>query len=262
LVLRDVSVEVAAGALVKVRGVNGSGKSTLLRLLAGATVPTRGRRVAARSIAVGYSPERLAPPPPFSAAGYLQHHARLRGCTPAEGDRRVLALAQRLALTSLLPERLGALSKGSLQKVVLTQALLGTPNILVLDEPFSGLDLDAQQALVELLGERVAAGSAVVISDHRDFDAPPVADITWQLADGTVHQQGLPAPGSRLDGAADLPGVLESRRDGGQLRLLVEPAASDRVLAMLLEHGWHVQSVTADAEADSVSIEARRMDSG
>ena len=63
LVLRDVSVEVAAGALVKVRGVNGSGKSTLLRLLAGATVPTRGRRVAARSIAVGYSPERLAPPP-------------------------------------------------------------------------------------------------------------------------------------------------------------------------------------------------------
>src|SRR5579872_7518562 len=69
-VLREVATHITPGTLVKVRGPNGSGKSTLLRLLAGATVPSRGRRLTARSVTVGYAPERLAPPPPFSAAEY------------------------------------------------------------------------------------------------------------------------------------------------------------------------------------------------
>src|SRR5579862_7351077 len=85
-ILRDVEVTVARGTLIDVRGANGSGKSTLLRLLAGATVPTRGRRFAAPGITVGYTPERLAPAPPFSAAAFLRHHARLRGLGRDEGD--------------------------------------------------------------------------------------------------------------------------------------------------------------------------------
>jgi ABC-type uncharacterized transport system ATPase subunit len=65
-------------------------------------------------------------------------------------------------------ERLGELSKGSLHKVVLAQALLGAPDLVVLDEPFSGLDAGAQRALHELMRERVAGGAAVVFSDHRE----------------------------------------------------------------------------------------------
>jgi ABC-type multidrug transport system ATPase subunit len=255
-VLREVSVEVAPGTLVKVRGVNGSGKSTLLRLLGGATGPSRGRRVAARALTVGYAPERLAPPPPFSAAAFLVHHARLRGCTRADGKRHVQTLAARLALTSLLPERLDALSKGSLQKVVLVQALLGEPALVVLDEPFGGLDLDAQQAMIELLGERKRAGSAVVLSDHLAIDARPAADLTWHLADGGLRAQAAPRPGINLDVVAGLSGVLESHGDEGALTLLVERAASDSALARLLDQGWHVHAVRTDGAA--VAIEARR----
>jgi RecA/RadA recombinase len=124
-VLRDVDVAVASGRIVEVRGSNGSGKSTLLRLLAGATVPSRGERVAAGGVTVGYGPERLAPPPPFSVSAYLRRHAGLRGLDRAEGERRTGALVERLGLGALMAERLDALSKGSLQKVVLVQALLG-----------------------------------------------------------------------------------------------------------------------------------------
>src|SRR3954470_4812346 len=82
-VLRDVDVEVQPGAVVEVRGVNGAGKSTLLRLLAGASLPSRGRRECAPGLAVGYAPERLAPPP-FTAAEYLRLHLRIRA-TPGYG---------------------------------------------------------------------------------------------------------------------------------------------------------------------------------
>jgi ABC-type Na+ transport system ATPase subunit NatA len=195
LVLRDVSVEVAAGALVKVRGVNGSGKSTLLRLLAGATVPTRGRRVAARSIAVGYSPERLAPPPPFSAAGYLQHHARLRGCTPAEGERRVLALAQRLALTSLLPERLGALSKGSLPKVVLIQLLTRIdPSFVLRRLTLAGLPAAAASA------QKVRAAISTAVKVRERLNGSSVG-CDW----GLVQRTPLGAEPSRCPALGSTP---------------------------------------------------------
>ena len=76
-VLREVSVALEPGALVEVRGRNGSGKSTLLALLAGATLPTRGTRVLAPRARVGYTPERLVPPPPFAADPTC---ASTRGC--------------------------------------------------------------------------------------------------------------------------------------------------------------------------------------
>ena len=251
-VLRNVAAHVTPGTVVKVRGPNGSGKSTLLRLLAGATLPSRGRRVAAGSVTVGYAPERLAPPPPFSAAEYLRHHSRLRGHARAEGERTVARLADRLALTQLLPERLDALSRGSLQKVVLVQALLGAPDLLVLDEPFNGLDLDAQRALILILGERRAAGSAVVLSDHGALDAPPIGDVTWQMRDGAVH------PHARGRSS----GVLERHGDEKHTRLLVARGESDRILVSLVHDGWHIEGVSTAPGDDAVHVEARRPAAG
>jgi len=241
-VLTDVSVRVAAGALTEVRGANGSGKSTLLRLLAGISVPTRGRRDAAPHIGVGYAPERLAPPPPFSADAFLRHHVRLRGLEAQPGMRAAHELAERLAVAGLLAERLSTLSKGSLQKVVLIQSLLGEPRLILLDEPFSGLDAEARGELAQMLGERVSGGAAVVFSDHRS--APQAtADVIWHVAQGGVEER------RNGDGSAE-------RRS-----LRVGVRASDGELARLLADGWHIVSVAADGGAE-VRIEARRAGPG
>ena len=251
-ILQDVSVAVPAGALIELRGANGSGKSTLLRLLAGATVPTRGRRQVAHRGGVGYAPERLTPPPPFSADDYLHHHARLRRLPQHEGREEMLELSERLALRGLLAERLGALSKGSLQKVVLVQALLGAPALLVLDEPFSGLDVEARGALGALLRERVRAGAAVVFSDHRAGGSQLAADQRWLVAQAAVHTQA--SSSLPLDVAA-LAGVLDARRDGPSLSLRVAAESSDAALTALLERGWHIETVSPASGA--VDIEAR-----
>jgi len=248
-ILTDISVSVRQGALIEIRGANGSGKSTLLRLLAGATVPTRGRRLAPRNARVGYAPERLASPPPFSAEDYLRHHWRLRGLPELAGREAVAALSERLAVRGLLAERLGALSKGSLQKIVLIQALLGDPTLLILDEPFSGLDIEARAALGALIRERVSTGAAVVFSDHRAGGSQLAADVRWLVAQAAVHTQ---SSGSLPLDAAALPGVLDARREGPLLRLRVAAESSDAALSALLERGWHIDHVLAAPEGTHI----------
>jgi ABC-type multidrug transport system ATPase subunit len=247
-VLRNIDARVAAGTLLKVRGPNGSGKSTLLRLLAGATVPTRGRRLEARTIAVGYAPERLSAPPPFSAAEYLRQQRRLRPRARADGERTIAELADRLALTSLLGERLDALSRGSLQKVVLIQALLGAPDVLILDEPFNGLDLEAQDAVAAILAERRSAGSAVVWSDHRALDASPVADVVWHVGGAQVH----------VHAATTAEAVLERDDADSRVSLVVVAGESDQTLVALVEEGWHIESVSSTLAGGAVRVEAHR----
>jgi ABC-type multidrug transport system ATPase subunit len=180
-VLRDLDLTLAPGQVVELRGVNGSGKSTLLRLLAGASMPSRGTREAAPGLTAGYGPERPAPPP-FRAGDWLRHHTRLR----AASEDDAAELAARLGCAELLGERMAALSKGSLQKIVLVQAFLGGPGLLVLDEPFDGLDAEARQALSRLVAERAAAGAAVVFSDHRRAQPRPRVDAEWTVAGGGV----------------------------------------------------------------------------
>ena len=219
-VLRDVDLDLQAGAVAEVRGVNGAGKSTLLRLLAGASLPTRGRRETAPGIAVGYAPERLAAPP-FTADEYLRHHARIRRTPERDTD----AVVERLEFASLLGERMGALSKGSLQKVVLTQALAGAPRLLVLDEPFSGLDADAREALAEIVRERARDGAAVVYSDHSEAgQTRPQADLTW-LVDG-----------GRVEAGHALP-------RGSAVVFELDASESDRALASAIARGAHVRRV-------------------
>jgi ABC-type multidrug transport system ATPase subunit len=237
-VLDGLDAELPVGSVTALTGRNGAGKSTLLRVAAGAIVPTRGRRDLAGGARIGYAPEGFAPAPPFTAIDYLRHHGRLRRIARADGDVQVAGLARRFGFESLLGERLGALSKGSLQKVVLVQALLGEPAALVLDEPFSGLDTQAGETLCELVAEHAGRGACVLFSDHRDRGARPAVDRSWLLEDGRL----APAPAD----AHAVTTVLE-----------VAAGESDRRLAALLADGWHVEHVAATGHG-TVEIRAVR----
>jgi ABC-type multidrug transport system ATPase subunit len=145
-VLRDVSQSLPPGRIIEVTGHNGAGKSTLLRLLAGVLRPVRGD-VEARPARVGYAPERFPAEQPFTARGYLSHMARTRG-TPVTS---IATWADRLRFAGSLDEPLTRLSKGNAHKVGLAQAVLGDPGLLVLDEPFAGLDAETRAELPAML---------------------------------------------------------------------------------------------------------------
>jgi ABC-type Mn2+/Zn2+ transport system ATPase subunit len=167
-VLRDVSFTIPQG-ITEVTGRNGAGKSTLLRLLAGLRTPTRGR-ITGRPARVGYAPERFPVDQPFTVSAYLNHMAAIGG-TPSTN---VTAWAERLHFDHLLNVRLPDLSKGSAHKVGLAQALMADPALLILDEPFAGLDAQTRALLPSLITDLASAGTTVVLSDHqRTLEALP-----------------------------------------------------------------------------------------
>ncbi|MEV0406961.1 ATP-binding cassette domain-containing protein [Actinoallomurus sp. NPDC050550] len=185
-VLHDVTLTVPRGRIVEVNGRNGAGKSTLLRLVAGIVPPVRGR-VTGRPPAVGYAPERFPAGQPFTARAYLGYMAAVRGVPPA----RIGDWAERLGFTELLDVRLPDLSKGSAHKAGLIQALLAAPGLLVLDEPFAGLDARTRAALPALLAELASAGSSVVVSDHQGDLREVPGVMRWQVAGQTVTEGDL-----------------------------------------------------------------------
>lgn len=201
-VLRDVELTLRPGSVIEVTGRNGAGKSTLLRLLAGFVPPSRGS-ISDRPGVVGYAPDVFPVDQPFTVAAYLAHMARIRGISPASPAAG--NLAERLNAAHLLEQPLGDLSKGSAQKIGLIQSLLAPPDLLILDEPFAGLDEQTRTELPVIIEEIAARGGTVVVSDHQkqlqDF---PGAEH-WLVADGDV------TIGTRAPSALPTPGVLPPR---------------------------------------------------
>ena len=163
-VLRGVDLEIAPGALIRVEGANGTGKSTLLRVLAGLDRPTEGRATGRPRTA--YVPERFPAALPFTAAEYLTHLGAVHGLDRPAAARAAAEWLERFGAAEYARTPMGELSKGSSQKVAVAQALLAEPELLILDEAWTGLDADAREELERVVAERTAAGAAVVFVDH------------------------------------------------------------------------------------------------
>jgi len=182
-VLRGVSATLPPGGAAVLMGRNGAGKSTLLQIAAGVLRPGRGA-VRDRPDVVGWVPERFPAEQPYPVLGYLTSMGGVRGLRGAALTGAVHGWAERLGLTPYLGVKLPALSKGTAQKVGLAQALLHPPGLLVLDEPWEGLDAATRDLVPELIAEVRDAGGSVLVSDHRG-EIERVPDATrWTLTDG------------------------------------------------------------------------------
>lgn len=185
--LREVRASVEPGQTVVVLGRNGAGKSTLLQLAAGVLRPARGA-VRDRPPVVGWVPERFPADQPFTAGDYLHRMAQLRGRTPGAADEWI----ERLLLADHTGTRLSDLSKGTAQKVGLAQALLTRPSLLILDEPWEGLDAVARTLIPEIVAEVTATGGMALISDHRgEIENLPDA-VHWSLSAANVELTAAP----------------------------------------------------------------------
>jgi len=272
-IVRDVSLDVAAGQLIRLEGRNGSGKSTLLRVIAGITLPSAGR-VFGRP-GTGYVPERFPGSLAFSAHDYLMHMSRIHGQRGAAAAVAVDDLLGRLGAADYAGSPLRTLSKGMCQKVAIAQALMAPPpGLLVLDEAWTGLDQAARGTLDAAVAERLADGGTVMFVDHHQARLAGQVSQRWQLGDGGVRvldgpgaqraEQDDPGPevvielaGLDPESVAQLaglpgvrlvdpvPGLSADGRIGVQLR--VSAAASDTLLRQLLS--WddvHVVAVRGE----------------
>jgi len=198
-VVRDVSLQIRPGGLVRFDGRNGTGKSTLLKMIAGASTPSRGT-VTGRPV-TGYVPERFPPALPFSARDYLGHIGRIHGIGGGELAGRIQACLDRLGGWEFADVPLRTMSKGMCQKVAVAQALLPGSGLLVLDEAWTGLDAEAKATLDEIVAERLAAGGSVVFVDHDPGRLGQLDAERWRIEDGHARRVG-PGGATARDGAA------------------------------------------------------------
>ena len=177
-VLNGVDLTVTRGELVGLIGPNGAGKTTLLRSILGLLRPTRGhilidgRPSAPGRAGLGYVPQRheFAWDFPISVEGTVMTGRTSRlglGRRPGENDWRAVADAlRRVEMTQLRTRPVGELSGGQRQRVLVARALAAHPSVLLLDEPFTGLDMPTTEMLTELFGSLAAEGHAVLMTTH------------------------------------------------------------------------------------------------
>lgn len=188
--LRGVTLTAASGRVLALLGPNGAGKSTALRVAAGVARPTRGTvevagmppgHEAARRL-IGFAGHRTFLYPALTAEENLRFYAGLYGVPPA----RVEALLERFHLTPVRRRRAGELSRGLAQRLSLARALLHHPPLVLLDEPFTGLDAAAADALAAGIEELRGEGRAVVLATHEWETSRGVADEAAVLVAGRI----------------------------------------------------------------------------
>ncbi len=199
--LAGVDLDLEPG-VIGLLGPNGAGKTTLLRLLATALPPSHGRvsvlgldpDVPAERTGIrrqlGYLPQETGFPRGFTAFAFVDYIALLKEWTePAARHtevRRVLAL---VGLSDLGPKRIRAMSGGQRRRVALAQALLGSPAVLILDEPTSGVDPEQRVTLRTVLAE-IARTSIVVLSTHQTEDVAALCERVIVLDRGRIRYDG------------------------------------------------------------------------
>lgn len=202
MVLEDVSFEIAAGSYIGIVGPNGGGKSTLLHLLVGVLTPTEGSihifghsiHDAHHHIDVGFVPQRASQDLTFFPAtveeivssGRTRHHLLHR-----HDDHDVMAVDEALAITDiadLRTRRIGTLSGGQMQRVMIARSLAAKPEVLLLDEPTVGVDRPSQKAFYDLLRRLHTELKLTILLVSHDISSVE-RDITDTLfVDGTVQQ--------------------------------------------------------------------------
>lgn len=174
--VEEVSFTVRPGEILGYLGPNGSGKSTTVKMITGLLQPTRGRIVLdgeelragpeKYKRRLGYVPEEPQLYAFLSGREYLQLCGRLRAMPQPELDRKIDAMLALFGLSEARFSAIASYSKGMRQKVLLASALLHDPDLIVLDEPFSGLDVTTAQVLKALLGDLAQAGKMILYSSH------------------------------------------------------------------------------------------------
>jgi ABC-2 type transport system ATP-binding protein len=248
LAVDDLSLSVPSGSIYGFIGPNGSGKTTTLRMIMHILLPDRGeievlgsRDTRAARDRVGYLPEERGLYKKMTIRRLLRYYARLKGESISRIDAAIDDWMRRMELPGLLDRQIETLSKGMSQKVQFVAAVVSNPSLLILDEPFSGLDPVNAQVLKDAVLEMRQRGATVVFSTHDMATAERMCDRIFMIfrgrkvLDGTLEsiqdQYGADTVRVRTaSGAAAIDGIpeVESVNDFGQLqevRLQGDPQA-------------------------------------
>ena len=257
--VRDLSLAAHAGRIYGLIGPNGAGKTTSIRMIVNITAPDSGsielfgRRITAElQDRIGYLPEERGLYRKMKIGEQIRFFAELKNVKPAEADRRIAFWLKRVQLSEWKNKKAVELSKGMQQKVQFVTSILHDPDLLILDEPFSGLDPINVELLKEIILELKAAGKTIIFSTHQMEVAEKICDDicllnrSKKILDGSLRDIKESFGGNsvalRLNGGnevlADLSLVSKVARHSDEIEALLAPGADPQdLLRRLLDSG-------------------------
>ncbi|MBP3664339.1 MAG: ATP-binding cassette domain-containing protein [Tyzzerella sp.] len=264
-VLHGVSFSVESGSALGLLGRNGAGKTTTIRILMdvfkgnNGTITMDGKLFVPKEYQIGYLPEERGLYPKKLVGEQLVYLAMLRGLDAKKAKEQMKKWLERMGVSEYENRKLETLSKGNQQKVQLAQTLLCDPDIVILDEPFSGLDPVNAQILKDVIKEQIHAGKLVIFSSHQMSYVEEFCDEIAILNHGDVVLAG---------------NLREIKRDFGQNRLVISSLSeTPEELAEKLRTGFsdllEVEKIQKDRviirkkeESDKTKILVRILEKG
>ena len=244
-VLSGVSLRAEGGKAFGLLGRNGAGKTTTIRILMnvfpadGGCILMDGKPIDYRQIQLGYLPEERGLYPKKLVIDQLVYFAELKGMTYRDAVKAVDFWLDRLGMTEYRNKRLDTLSKGNQQKIQLVTALAHNPHIVILDEPFSGLDPVNAMLLKDVVKEQIAQGKIVLFSSHQMSYIEEFCDSIAILNQGHIAVSG---------------DLQEIKRSYVRDRLVVRTQQAEKLLADLgdqcqvMEHGEMMIRLASEAD--------------
>jgi len=267
----DVNFDVGAGEIVGLLGHNGAGKTTVMKILTGFLEPSSGKAIVdgldvqhypsqTRS-KLGYLPENLPVYPEMSVVDYLLFAAKLRQVGNQSAEEAVKKAMKETDLVDRAFDTIGTLSRGYRQRVGVAQAILHTPQALILDEPTNGLDPSQTQHMRELIKAR-AETATVILSTHIMQEVSAVCDRVLIMRDGVLVVDARLEDLQRTNDielytSSSIESVQEALRDHAQVkamgdRLIVttpnalENKNVDEIASLLVKSGVSIYSLTPE----------------
>jgi ABC-2 type transport system ATP-binding protein len=263
--VNGVSLAVPTGSIFGLLGPNGAGKTTTLRMLLGIIDPSSGRRVVLghdrpldASRLIGYLPEERGLYPSMHAREAIAFMGALRGLPLAAGRRRGEALLQEHGLGDWMRKPIRTFSKGMAQTVQLLGTLVHRPKLIVLDEPFSGLDAINQARLEQLIRKQAELGATIIFSTHVIAHAERLCERIAIIAKGQVafegsvdEARGRLRPVVRLrtreeDGPWRSALPASARREGGEWLFELPARGPEPLLRALLDGNAGIQTLAIE----------------
>jgi ABC-2 type transport system ATP-binding protein len=269
--VRGVSFEVRSGEIFGLLGPNGAGKTTTIKAVLGLIFPNRGTvRLFGQAVGpaglrrVGYLPENPYVYQYLRPLEFLDLCGRLCGMAPAARRARADELLERVGLADAVDRAIGKFSKGMMQRIGLAQALLHDPELLILDEPMSGLDPIGRRSVRDLLMEQRRRGKTLLLTSHILSDVEMLCDRVAIVQRGQVTDYGslhellrpevrrteveLEGVGPALRAALEAAATEVRAVDGRTVAMVEGDAQVPDLLAQALREGARVVAVTPHRE--------------
>jgi len=264
IILQDINLTISKGQSIALVGHNGCGKSTLLKILCGLTTYQKGTLKYTQKLKFNYVPENF-PKLAITAREYIDNIGLIEGLSKEYVAKRSEELFHTFFMEEMVDNSIKNLSKGTMQKVSVIQAVLSKPDILLLDEPLSGQDVDSQKVFIDLINQMNEDGVTIVMSCHEDLLLRTVSKIIYEIKGRNIHlsdkiemkernynvmifrkkmqETGEVKSEIQIDEFNIKRMIAKLEKNGNDTKLYVKEENSDAVLRKMLNEGYELRGM-------------------